>query len=101
MALAVGALTWAFRYLPLRMSLHSVLSTSPLGRFLAATGPAAIATLFVAAVLPYVRGETGGHLPLIAGVTAVLAVYYGLRSVVMATLAGAVAFGVVRFLTGV
>lgn len=100
LALAVGALTWAFRCLPLRMSLHAVRPDTALGRFLAATGPAAIATLFVAAVLPYVRGEGGAGAPLIAGVAAVLGVYFWRRSVVLATLAGAVMFGVASFLAG-
>ena len=101
LALAVGALTWAFRYLPLRMSLHAVRPDTALGRFLAATGPAAIATLFVAAVLPYVGGESGVQVPLIAGVAAVLGVYFWRKSVVSATLAGAVMFGVANFLSGV
>jgi branched-subunit amino acid transport protein AzlD len=100
LALAVRALTWAFRYLPLRMSLHAVRPDTALGRFLAATGPAAIATLFVAAVLPYVRGG-GVQVPLIAGVAAVLGVYFWRKSVVLATLAGAVMFGVANFMAGV
>ncbi len=100
LALAVGALTWAFRYLPLRTALHAVRPDTVMGRFLAATGPAAIATLFVAEVLPYVRGASAGHVPLIAGVVAVLVGYYWRRSVVRATLAGSVAFGVTGYRTG-
>ena len=53
LAVIVGACTWGFRYLPLRAGLHAIAPGGPLGRFLAATGPAAIATLFVAAALPY------------------------------------------------
>lgn len=101
LALAVGALTWAFRALPLRMSLHAVRPDTRLGRFLAATGPAAIGTLFVAAVLPYVRGDSGEAVPLVAGVAAVLGLYFWRRSVVLATLGGAVFYGIAQFLTGV
>ena len=99
LALAVGALTWAFRYLPLRLSLHAVRPDTVLGRFLAATGPAAIATLFVAEILPYLRVAVAGQMPLIAGVAAVLTVFYGRKSVVLATLAGSVMFGVTTWMT--
>ena len=101
LALAVGALTWAFRCLPLRMSLHTVRPDTVMGRFLAATGPAAIATLFVAEVLPYVRAAGAGSVPLVVGVVAVLGVFFWRRSVVLATLAGSVLFGVAHYLTGV
>lgn len=93
LALIVGAFTWAFRYLPLRTALHAVRPGSVIGRFLGATGPAAIATLFVAEILPYLRGVVGGQAALVAGVVAVVAVYGWRRSVVLATLAGSVMFG--------
>lgn len=93
MALAVGAATWAFRYFPTRLDVSVLPKTGPLARFLAATGPAAIATLFVASVLPALRG--GVPLPLVAGVLAVLAVYVWRKSVVMATLAGSGVYGAV------
>ena len=99
LALAVGALTWAFRYLPLRLSLHAVRPDTALGRFLAATGPAAIATLFVAEILPYLPVAVAGRMPLIAGVAAVLTVFYWRKSVVLATLAGSVMFGVTTWMT--
>ena len=93
LSLIVGACTWGFRYLPLRAALQDIAPHGPLGRFLAATGPAAIATLFVAEALPYVSHVSGQLVPLVAGVVAVLAVYVWRRSVVLATLAGSVAFG--------
>jgi len=62
-----------------------------LSRFLAATGPAAIATLFVASVLPMVQGAV--PLPMVVGTLAVIAVYAVSRSVVGATLAGSAAYG--------
>ena len=100
LAVIVGACTWGFRYLPLRAGLHVIAPGGPLGRFLAATGPAAIATLFVAAALPYAGTIGVPLLPPLAGVAAVLAVFAGARSVVLATLAGSVVFGLVTALAG-
>jgi branched-subunit amino acid transport protein len=94
LALIVGACTFGFRYLPLRSALHDVDPDGALGRFLAATGPAAIATLLVAEALPFLRFDGGGLVPLLAGVAAVLMVFGALRSVVLATLAGSAAYGV-------
>ena len=95
LALIVGACTWAFRYLPLTLDLSSLRAEAPLGRFLSATGPAAIATLFVASILPMLDPASGRPVPLVAGVGAVLAVFLWRRSAVAATLAGAVAYGAV------
>ena len=69
----VGAVIWALR------------------RFCAATGVAAITTLFAAAIWPDVSG--GQVWPALAGSLAVIAVYMPSRSVVLATLAGSGAYG--------
>lgn len=100
LALIVGAGTWAMRYLPLRVRLQNLAPTSRLSGFLAATGPAAIATLFVAEALPFARLSWAEALPLGAGVAAVLAVFAWRRSVVMATMAGALAFGLASQIAG-
>jgi len=86
----VGACTYAFRYLPMRMPLGQI--DGRLGRSLAATGPAAVAALVTASMLPMV--QVGPLWPLVAGVLTVLAVYLWRRSVVLATLAGPAAYGV-------
>ena len=91
LALIVGAFTWAFRFFPTRADLSAMAQDGPLARFLAATGPAAIATLFTASVLPFVQG--GMPVPLGFGTVAVLAVFAASRSVVAATMAGSVAYG--------
>lgn len=91
LALLVGAFTWAFRVLPTRADLSAMPEGGLLSRFLAATGPAAIATLFTASVLPMVQG--GMPVPLAGGTVAVLALFAATRSVVAATLAGSVAYG--------
>ncbi|NGQ91797.1 hypothetical protein G5V65_12900 [Rhodobacter sp. HX-7-19] len=89
LALVVGAANWGFRYLPIRFGLGSGAEGGMLGRFLASVGPAAIATLFVASALPFVAG--GALLAPVPGTVAVVAVWLWRRSVVLATLAGAVA----------
>ncbi len=93
LALITGAFTWGFRYLPLRMDLSDLRPDSLLARFLAATGPAAIGSLFMAAVMPYLSHPLTTQAPLVAGVLAVLVVFAVSRSAVVATIAGAVAFG--------
>lgn len=91
LALIVGACTWSFRFFPTRADLSALPQDGWLARFLAATGPAAIATLFTASALPMVQG--GVPLPLALGTGAVLAVFALTRSVVGATMAGAAGYG--------
>lgn len=90
LALMVGAANWAFRYGPTRLSRGAGQGSGPLARFLSATGPAAIATLVVASVLPMVNAMQ--VVPLVVGVGAVLALWVWRRSVVIATLGGSLAY---------
>lgn len=89
----VGAATWALRYLPMLLRLNQLRADTAFSRFLSATGPAAIATLFVASILPEASGSWRGQIPLWVGVATVLAVHGWRRSVVAATLGGALAYG--------
>ena len=100
LALIVGACTYGFRFLPTRADLSGLKPGGALSRFLAGTGPAAIATLFVASILPMVQGDLWGQGSLLAGVLAVLGCYAATRSVVGATLAGAVAYGAIFAILG-
>ncbi len=93
LVLIVGGFTYAFRFLPTRVDLSALKPDSLLSRFLASTGPAAIATLFVAAVLPELRGPMTGQGPLVAGILAVVVTFRVTKSVVGATLAGSLAYG--------
>ena len=68
LALMVGAANWAFRYGPTRLSRGLGQGSGPLARFLSATGPAAIATLVVASLLPMAMAAQ--VVPLTAGVAA-------------------------------
>lgn len=95
LALIVGACTWAFRFLPTRADLSDLAPDSLLARFLSATGPAAIATLFVASVTPELSRPLAAQGPMLAGVLAVCGTYWASRSVVGATLAGSFAYGLI------
>lgn len=88
-----GLATYAFRVLPLRLTALQERRDGPLGRFLAATGPAAIATLAAVSALPLVAAAPAGGLPLAAGTAAVLGLWAWRRSVVLATLGGPLAYG--------
>lgn len=94
MALIVGVFTWAFRFVPTKLDISGLPPDGLLSRFLAATGPAAIATLVAASIWPMVSVNRAEVVPLISGVLVVLAVFGWRRSVVQATMAGAVAYGV-------
>jgi branched-subunit amino acid transport protein len=97
-ALITGAANWVFRVLPTLTRTDRLAPGGSLERFLSATGPAAIGTLFLASVLPLLSGDAVELLPTVAGTIAVVAVYLGNRSVVAATLAGAVVHGMAFWL---
>lgn len=92
-ALLAGAANWAFRALPVMLRTDRMAAGGWVERFLSATGPAAIATLFVASILPALSPDLVRLMPLIAGTLVVLGAYRASRSVVLATLAGAIAHG--------
>jgi hypothetical protein len=98
LAAIVGAANYAFRYGPTRMNLGALTPDGWLARALAAIGPAAIATLVAASLLPFVA-PFAAPLPLLAGTSAVLGLFAATRSVVGATLAGALAYGMAFALT--
>lgn len=98
LALIVGAANWGFRYLPIRFGLGSGADRGLLARFLAAVGPAAIATLFVASSLPFL--QDGAVLAPALGTAAVITVWLWRRSVLMSTLAGAMAYAAGVWLAG-
>jgi branched-subunit amino acid transport protein len=99
-ALMAGAANWAFRALPILLRTDRMAAGGWLERFLSATGPAAIATLFVASVLPALVPELLRILPVITGTLAVLGAWLASRSVVAATLAGAISHGATVWMIG-
>ncbi|NBZ88486.1 AzlD domain-containing protein [Stagnihabitans tardus] len=94
LCLIAGGLTYLWRWLPIRFDLGGMGTRGWVARFLASTGPAAIATLFVAEVLPLARAAGPELIHAVAGTAAVIAVWVWRRSVVAATLAGALAAGI-------
>lgn len=100
MALLAGAANWAFRALPTLLLRREPHPGGMAARFLAATGPAAIATLVVASVLPQLWPAPKDLLPLAAGVLATVAGFWPRRSVVAGTLCGAAAYGLAFGLLG-
>ena len=92
-ALIAGVANWAFRALPILARMDRMAVGGWLGRFLSATGPAAIATLFVASILPSLSSDPARLLPVLLGTAAVLGTWVFRRSVVLATLSGALVHG--------
>ena len=88
---AVGLSVWALRVLPIMLMRADMPKGGAMARFFAATGVAAIATLFAAGILP--EFGNGRIWPALAGSVAVVAVYWPSKSVVLATVAGAAVYG--------
>lgn len=100
LAAMAGAANWAFRALPVLLMRGEARPGGVVARFLAATGPAAIATLFIASVLPQLWPAPRDLMPLAAGVLATVAGFWPRRSVVAGTLAGAAAYALAVWMTG-
>jgi branched-subunit amino acid transport protein len=96
----VGLSTWALRFLPTRADLTDLDPKGLFARLLSALGPAAIAALFVAEVSPELAQPLTSQGPLVAGVAATVLTFVRTRSVVGATLAGAVGYGAILALIG-
>lgn len=99
-AVLAGVANWCFRALPILTRMDRLDLGGWPGRFLSATGPAAIGTLFVAAILPSLSLDLARLMPVVAGTLAVLGLYLTRKSVVLATLAGALAHGLTVWLIG-
>lgn len=93
-AVVVGLGTWLFRFLPTRMRGLSGARGGWVERATESIGPAAIATLFIASVIPDLTSRDSGLIAFLSGAAATAVVFAGRRSVALATIAGAVAYGV-------
>ncbi|WP_332712836.1 AzlD domain-containing protein [Pelagibacterium mangrovi] len=91
----VGLGTWMLRYLPTCFMRGTGNPRAPLSRFLAATGPAAIAALYVGAVLPMLSPDLRAIAPLLLGSAAVVLFYLWRRDISIATVGGAIVYGIV------
>lgn len=99
MALLVGAANYAFRVFPVKLMRKEPAPGGLISAFLASTGPAAIATLVVASILPQLYPIPRDVIALLAGVGVTIAAFLPGRSVVGATLAGSTAYGLAFWLT--
>ncbi len=99
MAALAGLANWGFRALPVLLMRGEARPGGLMAGFLASTGPAAIATLFVASVLPRLWPERSDLVPLSVGVLITVLAFLPRRSVVVATLAGSVGYGIAFALT--
>jgi len=93
-AIIVGLGTWLFRFLPTRLRDASGARSPRLTRAMESIGPAAIVTLLIASILPEL-GPGAEHRPLILiGCATTTLAFLLKRNVVLATMAGTVAYGV-------
>ncbi|WP_127145009.1 AzlD domain-containing protein [Pelagibacterium montanilacus] len=97
----VGLGTWAMRALPLRLPFFSGRPGGAMSRFLAATGPAALAALTAASFLPLATPDVAVLGPTLVGSAAVVGGHFATRDMAAAALVGAVAYGITVWLIGV
>lgn len=100
MAVMAGAANWAFRALPTMLMRGEARAEGWTARFLASTGPAAIATLLVASVLPQLWPVPRDLIPLALGTLATVLAFWPRRSVSAGTLCGAFAYGLAVWALG-
>lgn len=93
LCLVTGLGTYLFRFLPTRLPLGGGEGQGFWARFFGAIGAAAIATLFVASILPALRGFDAILACTALGSLATIGAYLLRRNVVLATLAGSLAYG--------
>lgn len=94
-AVIVGVGTWLFRFLPTRLRGLSAARNPRVTVAMESIGPAAIATLFVASILPEVSGGGGGLAPVLGGCAATVLAYRARGDVLLATVTGTLVYGVV------
>ncbi len=97
--LVVGLANYLFRYVPLRLGEHAGKSEHHpgrwLGRILDGIGIASICALLVVSSVPEVMRDAHKLVPTLAGFAVLIAFFYQTRSIVIATLTGALCYGLV------
>lgn len=103
---AVGVGTYLFRYLPARLGTRRQAKPSfrgALGAFLASVGVASVAALLAASLEPLVRSayeasDYGAAAATMAGLTVTFVLFRWRKDVALATVTGAVVYGLVVWL---
>ena len=95
--LLVGTVNYLFRYLPLRLGSRqkSGLKNGPLSRVLDSIGIASICALLVVSGAPDVMRDPQRLLPSLAGFVLLTLIFWATKSIIIATLTGAVTYGLV------
>jgi len=95
--LLVGTVNYLFRYLPLRLGSRqkSALKSGPLSRVLDSIGITSICALLVVSGTPEILLDQQKLLPSLAGFALLALIFWRTKSIVIATLTGAVAYGLV------
>lgn len=93
-AVVVGLGTWLFRFLPTRLRGRAGVRNPRLTSAMESIGPAAIVALFVASVLPDLAAGAQERLLILVGCVVTVVAFLFRRNVVLATMAGTVAYGV-------
>lgn len=95
--LVVGCANYLFRYLPLRLAPARQRPGIPRGKIallLDSIGIASICALLVVSSTPEVMRDHARLVPTLAGFTALALCFYRTKSIIYATLIGALAFGI-------
>jgi branched-subunit amino acid transport protein len=95
--LLVGTVNYLFRYLPLRMGARQKLGpkSGPLSRVLDSIGIASICALLVVSSTPEILRDQQKLLPSLAGFVLLALIFWRTKSIIIATLTGALAYGLV------
>lgn len=96
--LLVGTVNYLFRYLPLRLGARQTsvrLKSGPLSRVLDSIGIASICALLVVSGVPEILRDSQKLLPSLAGFVLIALVFWRTKSIIIATLTGAVVYGLV------
>lgn len=94
----VGVANYLFRYLPLRLGASrkpATMKSGPLARVLDSIGIASICALLVVSSTPEILRDSQRLLPTLAGFVVLTLVFWRSKSIILSTLIGAVAYGLV------
>lgn len=94
----VGLANYLFRYLPLRLGASrkpGAMKSGPLARVLDSIGIASICALLVVSSTPEILRDSQRLLPTLAGFVVLTLVFWRSKSIILSTLVGAVAYGLV------
>ncbi|MBE8595502.1 L-valine transporter subunit YgaH [Xenorhabdus sp. BG5] len=95
--LIVGAANFLFRYLPLRLGINRspAEKKGKMSVILDSIGIASICSLLIVSSIPDIMKEHSKLFPTLIGCLTICLFFYKTRSIIISTLSGAVAFGII------